>query len=356
MNGRHGIIVAAAALSLQVMWTAHLHAGETPAAFDCGKDRTALALTVCSDEAAIAAERRTTVSYLAAYYALPEARRPAFRNDHTQWLNGLTSRCRRPSNVRQGDQLPSVECLRKLYTQRGDVYRKQLSGVALEESNLSPTLLKRIQTRLIELKILSGDADGVFGANTRTAIRNYQASIDHIESDFLSADERNMLLEPRGLQVQAPEPKQTLAGEATSPLEAAVPQQSEGQRLQSLDNRPFQPETTEPTVEQAPRQSASDAASSPANGNVAALVDGRSRLKTRYLIEGGSIATVILVLAVDSVFVKLRRRIKRGSKSGDADDSLSGVSSKMDLPRTNHSMQDTDSNLNRAGNTTTAPA
>jgi hypothetical protein len=357
MNGCHGTIVLVAMLSLQLQLggMAHLRAAEGPATLDCSKDRSPLALAVCGDEAAIAAERRTTASYLAAYYALPEARRPGFRNDHTQWVNGLNSRCRRPSDLRPGDQPAlSVECVRRLYTQRGEVYRKKLAGLALDEINLSPALLRKIQTRLIELKFLSSNADGAFGANTRAAIRNYQASIDHVQSDFLSPEERNMLLDPPAIQAQTWEPNQAVASETVSPAEAAIAQRSDGPSLQSTDDRPFRPQTTEHTGEQALEQKAADAVGPPANVVVAAPVDRRSRFKTRCLIEGGTIAGVILVLAVDSVFVRLRRRSKLSRKNADAGDDLSGVSLRRDTARTKPSMQGTGGNLDNTGHTTTA--
>ena len=355
MNGRRGIIIVIAMLSIELGRAAHLRAAEGPAALDCGKDRSALAVTVCGDETAIAAERRTTASYLAAYYALPEARRPGFRSDHTQWLSGLTNRCRRPSDLRPGDQPTlSAECVRRLYTQRGEVYRKKLSGSALDEINLSPVLLKKIQTRLIELQFLSGNADGVFGANTRAAIRNYQASIDHVQSDFLSAEERSMLLDSPAIPAQASEPKQAAASEAISPAEASIPQQPDSPSLQSIDNRPFRQDATEHAIEQTPQLRAADAAEPPVNVEIATPVDRGSRLKTRYLIEGATIAGVILVLAVDSVFVRLRRRIKLRRKN--ADDDLSGVSLKRDMARTKPPMQGTGGNLDNAGHTTTAPA
>ena len=340
-------------LSFQLGGTAHLRAAEGPATLDCSKDRSPLAVTVCSDEAAIAAERRTTASYLAAYYALPEARRPGFRNDHTQWVNGLTSRCRRPSDLRPGDQPAlSVECVRRLYTQRGEVYRKKLAGLALDEINLSPVLLKKIQMRLIELKFLSGNADAVFGANTRAAIRDYQASIDHVQSDFLSAEERSMLLDPPAIQAQTWEPTQAVASETPSPAGAAIAEQSDSPSLQSTDNRPFPPETTQHSGEQAPQQKVAEAVDPPANVEVAAAVDRRSTPKTRYLIEGGTIASVILVLAVDAVFVRLRRRSKLAGKN--AGDDLSGVPLKRDTARTKPPMRGTGGNLDNAGHPTTA--
>jgi hypothetical protein len=236
------------------------------------------------------------------------------------------------------------------------VYRKRLSGLALDEINLSPVLLKKIQTRLIELQFLSGNADAVFGANTRAAIRNYQASIDHVQSDFLSVEERSMLLDPPALQAQALEPKQAAASEAISPPEEApISQQPDSPSLQSTDNRPFRQDATEHAIEQTPQLKVADAGRPPDNVEIATPVDRGSRLKTRYLIEGGTIAGVILVLAVDCIFVTLRRRIKLRRQNA-ADHDLSGVSLKKDMARTKPSMQGTGGNLDNAGHTTSAAA
>jgi Putative peptidoglycan binding domain len=361
MIGHHGTIIVVAASLFQLVGIAHLHAAEGAAAFDCSKDRTPLGVTVCGDEATIAAERRTTASYLAAYYGLPESRRPGFRNEHVQWLNGLNNRCSRPTNLRQADQSPlSVECVRRSYTQRGDVYRQKLTGVALEESDLSLALLKKIQRRLVELKFLSGDADGVFGANTRVAIRNYQASIDHGQSNFLSAEERNMLLDAPSIQASALESRQTPAREPVSAAEDAKPPEPQT-FLQNLDNRPLQPDTTERTTEQTPKQTASDAIRPPDNTDVVVTVDRNSMLKTRYFIEGGAIAVVILILTIDSVLVRRRRRVKSVSKGVDIGDDLAGISLKTDTLRIKASMQGRQfrvfssvkapgSNLDNAGN------
>jgi Putative peptidoglycan binding domain len=365
MNGRQGTIIVLVVSLFQLVGMANLHAAEGPAAFDCAKDRTALAVTVCSDEATITAERRAKASYLAAYYDLPEAHRPSFRNDHMQWLNGLTNRCSRPPNLRQANQPAlSVECLRRLYTQRGELYHEKLTGAALEESNLSPALLKKIQKRLIELKFLSGDADGVFGANTRTAIRDYQASIDHAQSNFLSADERNMLLDPQRIQTQAAQSKAAPAHEAASAAEATNPT-NDRTLLQSLDNRPLPPDTTEHAIEQTPTQIVPDAVSPPATADVVAPVDRRSKVKTRYFIEGGVIGAVIFVLAVDSVLVRLRRRVKSLGKVAEVSNDLPGVSLKPDTLRIKPSTQGRQvrvftsvkaagSNLDNAGNATAA--
>jgi Putative peptidoglycan binding domain len=363
MSGCRGTIIVVTLSLFQLVGMANLHAADGPATFDCGKDRTALAVTVCSDEATMAAERRATASYLAAYYGLPETRRPSFRSDHTQWLNALTNRCSRPPSLRQANQPPlSIECVRRLYTQRGDVYREKLAGLALEESDLSPALLKKIQKRLVELHFLSGEADGIFGANTRTAIKDYQTSIDHVQSNFLSAEERNMLLELTQ-QAQGSQPNEAPAHEPVAEAETA--NQMDTQTLQSLDNRPLQPYTADRAIEQTAKQSAPDAVSSSAKVDVVAPIDRGNRTRTRYFIEGGAIAAIIFVLAIDSVLVKLRRRMKSASKGGDAGNDIPGVSLKTDTLRIKPTMQGrqarvvsslkaASSNLDNAGNATTA--
>jgi hypothetical protein len=314
MSSRRRTIVAVAVLLFGLSGIADLRAaGERPAGFDCPKDKSPLAVTVCGDRAAAAAERRTTISYLALYFGLGEESRPGFRNDHMQWVNGLTAQCSPPSNPQQvdGDQpaLPP-ECVRRLYTQRAELYRKKLGGLALEEANLSPALLKKIQKRLVELKFLSGTVDGMFGADTRAAIKNYQTSIGHAQTNFLSAPERNALLDLTEKPAQTSSSIPAPVGASESPSETALPQQSTFQNLQSSDSRPPEPDTAARLVAQTAEQSASGATNPPADPDVAAQTDGRTDPQTHYVLEGAILAVVILAFAIIFVFLKSRRRTK----------------------------------------------
>jgi peptidoglycan hydrolase-like protein with peptidoglycan-binding domain len=325
MNSRRGIIVGATVSLFGLTSVADLRAAEDrPAGFDCTRDRNPLAMTVCNDHALTAIERRTTENYLAAYFGLGEESRTAFRNDHIQWLNGLTPRCAPSANPRQsGEPALSVECVRRLYTQRGDLYRKRLSGTALEESNLSPALLKKVQKRLADLKFLSGTVDGVFGADTRTAIKNYQASVGHSQSNFLTAQERNMLLASNGPPAQTSLPKQTpVTAAEPAPSAAAPAQRSAVQEVQSADNRPREPESPGQTPEQSPQQNPQntvDTANPPANAEAAAPVDVRGEFQTQYFMAGALLAVVILAFAALFVFVRLRRRAKQVTGDDDVD-------------------------------------
>src|SRR5229473_3487014 len=202
MNSRHSLPALSAIVSL--LWLAATSdsraAEERPASFDCVKDRGPLASIVCSDQSAILAERRTAIAYLALFFSLDENGRARFRTDHLHWVNDLTARCiASPSALQKllgaAPTAPSRECVSRAYMLRAETYRRKLHGSALEEANLSPNELRKIQRRLVELKFLSGSIDGTFGVETRSAIRNYQSSIDHDQANFLTAEERNMLLE-----------------------------------------------------------------------------------------------------------------------------------------------------------------
>jgi peptidoglycan hydrolase-like protein with peptidoglycan-binding domain len=355
MNPRRGIIVGATVSLLGLTSIADLRAAEDrPASFDCSRDHSPLAVMVCGDRTLTAVERRTTVNYLAAYFSLEDESRTSFRNDHIKWLNGLTARCGLSPNPRQLTGEPpalSVECIRRLYTQRGDLYHKRLSGAALEESNLSPALLKKLQKRLADLKFLSGTVDGVFGADTRAAIKSYQASTGRTQSNFLTAQERNMLLASNGppaatsLPKQAPviaqqtpattqqtpaDTQQTPVTAPESASEAAPVQRSAAPDLQSTDRRPPEPGMTDRTAEQPAPQNPTEAANQPANTDSAAPADTDAEHQTRYFMAGAGLAVVILAFAAIFVFVRLRRRTKQAPQDHDVDQAF-GIPANVSL-------------------------
>jgi hypothetical protein len=192
-------------------------------------------------------------------------------------------------------------------------------------------VLKKVQKRLADLKFLSGTVDGVYGADTRTAIKNYQASVGHAQSNFLTAQERNMLLASNEPPAQTSLPKQTpvAAAPKQTPVTAAEPaptaapaQRSTVQDVQSADNRPREPETTGQTPEQPPQQNPQntvDTADPPANADAAAPVDTGGEPQTQYFMAGALLAVVILAFAALFVFVRLRRRTKRATADDDVD-------------------------------------
>src|SRR5216684_2688142 len=228
MNSRHSLPALSAIVSL--LWLAATSdsraAEERPASFDCVKDRAPLASIVCSDQSAILAERRTAIAYLALFFSLDENGRARFRTDHLHWVNDLTARCiASPSALQKllgaAPTAPFRECVSRAYMLRAGTYRRKLHGSALEEANLSPNELRKIQRRLVELKFLSGSIDGTFGVETRSAIRNYQSSIDHDQANFLTAEERNMLLAPASTAAQS-----STRAQPSAPAQASISAQT----------------------------------------------------------------------------------------------------------------------------------
>lgn len=203
MSATRGILVAhCLALTLTAAGIRAAGAAEErPASIDCSKERGALAVAICGDKAATAAERRLTATYLALYFSLEDDQRPAVRKQHVDWLTQLPAACTAiadPLQVYRSGTAPglSLECVTRLLGLRSEVYRSKLSGDALEETYLSSEARRTVQQRLTDFKFLSGSTDGIFGASTRVAIRDFQSWIGHPQSNFLTAQEREALLGP----------------------------------------------------------------------------------------------------------------------------------------------------------------
>jgi Putative peptidoglycan binding domain len=344
MNSRHGFQALSAIVSL--LWLAATSdsraAEERPASFDCAKDRAPLALIVCSDQSAILAERRTAIAYLAFYFSLDENGRARFRSDHLHWVNDLTAQCTAsPSTLQKllgaAPTAPSRECVTRAYMLRAETYRRKLHGSALEEANLSPNELRNIQRRLVELKFLSGSIDGTFSVETRRAIRNYQSSINHDQANFLTAEERNMLLAPASTAAQSSAPAQPSApaqasistqtpmSVSESAAEVPPPQPSAGQSNQNPESRPPNMDATTLAVGQSAQRTlvedvngstkaVAEKAEEPATGSVD---KSRPSYFTRAAVPLwiGILAGMALVLLTG---ILLFKRLHRGRALDDA--------------------------------------
>src|SRR5262245_322311 len=95
-----------------------------------------------------------------------------------------------------------VRCVITTFHNRAATLRSKLTGDALVESKLSPEEHTEIQAALIQKGFLRNrfrdyraNADGEFGPNTRSAIKDFQRSIRARETVFLSSDQRMALLE-----------------------------------------------------------------------------------------------------------------------------------------------------------------
>ena len=89
----------------------------------------------------------------------------------------------------------------------GDVqnpYRTRLRGDALSEFRLSPEQHAEIQQALIARHYLDDDVDGRFGSATRKAIKRFQAQSGFPEGEFLTAEQRQALLQRAPSQPESP--------------------------------------------------------------------------------------------------------------------------------------------------------
>ena len=133
-------------------------------------------------------------AFKAVKYSLPESARDAFSRSHDDWIQKVDQRCRLPRRV-STYSLQQRLCALNAYAARANSYRSRLNGDALAETRLSPEQRAELQTRLIALGLLHGEADGQFGSDTRSAIWSYQEQIGEPPTGFFSAAQRIRLAE-----------------------------------------------------------------------------------------------------------------------------------------------------------------
>jgi uncharacterized protein len=155
--------------------------------FDCARARSLTARVVCLDQAGAAADWDLSSAYWARYFSIPESDRQVFDQAPQAWLDSLNQKCPTAQNQQQ--------CVLLGYHKRAASYRSQLQGDALAESHLSPEQHAQIQQGLIALGVLNDTSDGEFGSKTRAAIKRFKMQSGAPESEFLTAEQRQQLLE-----------------------------------------------------------------------------------------------------------------------------------------------------------------
>jgi len=158
----------------------------------------------------------------------------------------------------------------------------------------------------VELRFLSGTVDGMFGADTRAAIRSYQASIGHAQGNFLSAQERTMLLEVATTSASTSSPKEAPVSVSEPLPQVAAPLRPSIQDQQGTDKQQPEPSATNRTVVQTDQQNMSDAANPSPQAEAPGSVGRES-----YFIEGTALVVLVLAFTAMFGFLKLRRPRKR---------------------------------------------
>jgi uncharacterized protein len=157
--------------------------------FDCANARSLTARAICRDQAGAAADWDLILAYWARYFTLSESDRQAFDQAQQSWLDLLNQKCPRVQN--------SQECVLSAYHKRAAAYRSKIEGNALAESRLTPEQHAQIQQGLIALGLLDDTSDGEFGAKTRAAIQRFKTQLGAPEGDFLTAEQRDQLLQAK---------------------------------------------------------------------------------------------------------------------------------------------------------------
>jgi peptidoglycan hydrolase-like protein with peptidoglycan-binding domain len=227
--GRRRILGPIAAIGATLLSGAPVFAIDGPS-FDCTHGvNSALAIILCSAPEAA----RADWDLVSAYWAFSTDNR-----EQTAFSQSMNQRCALPqqetpeervgrafaqeaSRTIWGYGLPisgpqpitrnHVRCVITAFRNRAAMLRSKLKGDALAESNLSPEKHQEIQVALINKGFLrvryqdyGANADGQFGPNTRSAIKDFQRHIGARETGFLSNEQRMELLEsPQERQARA---------------------------------------------------------------------------------------------------------------------------------------------------------
>ena len=207
--------------------------------FDCTRAISPTARIICLDPDGAKADWDLILAYWARSFSLVGNARDRFQQAHDDWFPTLKRSC----NLQAEQRIFSAgqrQCVLTAYRKRSQSYRSQLRGDALAKSTLSPEQHVEVQRELIARKFLDDDADGIFGPNTRAAIRRFQAQSGFAESDFLTPQQRQRLLQTELETPQAPSqpalpPKQTEPETPQAPSQPALPPKQAQEQCQSKD-------------------------------------------------------------------------------------------------------------------------
>jgi peptidoglycan hydrolase-like protein with peptidoglycan-binding domain len=202
----------------------HAFAVDGPS-FDCSHGvRQTLAVILCMSPEAAQADWDVN----RAYWAL-------FTDDReeTTFNEAVNQRCAISTPQLVTEQ--HVRCVINAFHKRAAALRNRLTGNALAESNLSPDDHVDIQVALAGKGFLQNrvrgygaNADGQFGPNTRSAIKDFQRSIGAQAAGFLSNEQRLALAE-------STEEREARAAQEKARQEALEAQKHAGERAKQAE-------------------------------------------------------------------------------------------------------------------------
>jgi peptidoglycan hydrolase-like protein with peptidoglycan-binding domain len=155
---------------------------------DCTRIRNSVVQIICSDKDGASADWDLNAAIWAADHLLGDAGRAAFQKEQESWRATLPQRCGLPPLFSNAIPRRDAKCVIDAFQERARSLRRTLPGDAQAEVKLSPDRRADIQRKLIALGFLNGVADGVFGPNTREAIRKYQTAHGLPGTGFLAQD------------------------------------------------------------------------------------------------------------------------------------------------------------------------
>lgn len=190
--------------------------------FNCSQGvRNSLAAILCTNPEAAQADWDLSTAYWASF---------ADTQDEKRFSESVYQRCALPRiETEQQRTVPMstpqavtehhVRCVITAFNNRAAVLRGRLKGDALTESTLTPNRHFDIQVALARKGFLQqrvrgyiATPDGLFGPNTRAALKAFQRSIGADETGFLSSEQLVALLDngasgpPAAAEAKAPQP------------------------------------------------------------------------------------------------------------------------------------------------------
>jgi S1-C subfamily serine protease len=200
-NCRSGDIMRAPCLSLLLFlavsltraWAESAPALSQKPTFRCETAQTSIERIICLERFGPNVDWDLSAAYWARLFLLDQASQDGFVQAHKQWHQSVYRSCgltldQATWSRQQGD------CVLGAFQARARLYRSQLSGDALIESQMSPEQRAQLQVALLILGFFDDEADGEFGPLTRGAVRSFQESNGFPQSNFLTERQRTALL------------------------------------------------------------------------------------------------------------------------------------------------------------------